>query len=274
MKRLTALCAVIALLCGCNSGNSDSRRFETEPAAELTAESVETEPSTAEPVLPLSADDIDPRAVPAQQMEGSRISYTVEDVYSGGEYYAVSVSGARLYEDAKPSPYTAYIGGELYGDFRLELLKNGEVINSLKINLPPGDRFLILESVLDDLSYGFSVLSDKREFGSDEFPDLIQLDFMMSGETEVPQYARFFTVSEESIIEVPVYENGKETAPYGTHLEQESAGVMVQHIVAREYGSFTVKKYTYTFDTDRLCLNRERVRFYGYKYFFMGETYD
>lgn len=53
-------------------------------------------------------------------------------------------------------------------------------------------------------------------------------------------------------------------APYGTHLEPESAGLMIQRIVAKEYGEYTVKQYEYTFDPETLTITRKRVRYTGY----------
>ena len=73
-----------------------------------------------------------------------------------------------------------------------------------------------------------------------------------------------FTVSGKKLKEVTVYENGGEVAPYGTHLELKSAGLMVQRIVAKEYGEYTVKQYEYTFDPETLTMTRKRVRYTGY----------
>ena len=81
---------------------------------------------------------------------------------------------------------------------------------------------------------------------------------------EKSQYARYFTVSGGKLCEVPIYENGAESAPYGTHLEPESAGVMIQRVVAKEYGEYTVKQFEYTFDPDSLIMTRRRVQYTGY----------
>ena len=143
-------------------------------------------------------------------------------------------------------------------------MQQGKTIDTLKINVPRDDGFLIFENVLRDLTYGCEIISNMRDFGAGDYPDLIQLDFTILNEVEVPQYARFFAVSGDKLVEVPVYENGAETAPYGTHLEPQSAGFMIQHIVAKEYGEYTVKQYEYTYDPETLTITRKRVRYTGY----------
>ena len=163
-----------------------------------------------------------------------------------------------------PELETTVIDGSLYGDFRLDLLQQGNIIDTLKINVPRDDGFLIFENVLKDLTYGCEIISNMRDFAAEEYPDLIQLDFTILNEVEVPQYARFFAISDGKLVEIPVYENGVETAPYGTHLEPQYAGMMIQHIVAKEYGTYTVKQYEYTYDPDSLTINRKRVRYTGY----------
>ena len=159
---------------------------------------------------------------------------------------------------------TTYINGEIYGDFRFDLYKMGELIDSYKINVPRDDRFLILESVIEDLHYGCELISNRRIFDAVEYPDLIQLDFHIINEVEAPQYARFFSIFDGKIVEVPVYQDGIEAAPYGTHMETTDAGVMVQQLVAQQYnGNYTVIQYEYTFDVQDRCLNRKQVKFTG-----------
>lgn len=262
-----AALAAICMLCGCNIENAE---YSSEIAAHTTAAPAQTtaeQTSATETTVqtpPLQPDEVIPEAVQTPRIEGDRLLYSIMNVYADGDYYTVDISGVNLHSDASAELDTTYIKGELYGDFRLDLLRHGEVIDTLKINVPRDDRFLILESVTEGLSYGCDLISNKREFAADEIPDLIQLDFFLTNEGEVPQYARFFTVSQDKLVEVPVYTNGTETAPYGTHLEMTAAGEMEQHIVARQSsGNYTVLKFEYTFDIENLCLNRVQVKFYG-----------
>lgn len=264
---VTTLTLLTGISTGCALENADSSAYATaaatEPAATIvTSSSAQTTTALPEPLAP---DDVIPAAVQSPRIEGSRLSYSIMNVYSGGDYYTVEISCIKLAETTEaPELETTYINGALYGDFRLDLLKQGEIIDTLKINVPRDDRFLIFESVLQDLSYGCELISNMRDFNATEYPDLIQLDFHMINEAEVPQYARYFAVSGGKLTEVAVYENGEEVAPYGTHLEPESAGLMVQRIVAKEYGEYTVKQYEYTFDPGDLTINRKRVRYTGY----------
>lgn len=260
-----------SLLTGCNLENTDpgSSYARTTAAAavseEPSAETAEPAETSSVPEEPLEPDDVIPAAIQSPRREGSRLSYSIVNVYSGGEYYTVDISGVRLTATSDvPEIETTYVDGDLYGDFRLDLLKQGEIIDTLKINVPRDDRFLIFESVTQELTYGCELISNMRDYGASEYPDLIQLDFHILNEAEVPQYARYFTVSGEKLCEVPIYENGMETAPYGTHLEPESAGLMIQRIVAKEYGDYTVKQYEYTFDPETLTLTRRRVQYTGY----------
>lgn len=263
------LCCVM-LLSGCNLENDQSEepvRTTTAPPETSAPETTVTTATTVttQPPEPLKPDEVIPAAVQTPRIEGNRLSYSIMNVYSSGEYYTVDISAVRLSADeSAPELETTYINGELYGDFRLDLLKQGEIIDTLKINVPRDDRFLIFESVTQNLTYGCELISNMREFEATDYPDLIQLDFHIQDEAEVPQYARYFTVSNGKLAEVPVYENGEEAAPYGTHLEPKSAGLMIQRIVAKEYGNYTVKQYEYTFDPQTLTLTRKRVRYTGY----------
>ncbi len=263
---------VVLSLSGCNIENEENSRSEVQTSSVQTSTSatttsattaVTTTTATTEQTY-LEPDDVIPPAVQTSRVEGDRLSYNITNIYSDDEYYTLVISGVKLDSTAEAEIDTTYINGELYGDFRLDLMKKGEIIDSFKINVPRDDRFLILESVTDDLSYGCELISNKREFESDEYPDLIQLDFHIINEVETPQYARFFAVFDEKIIEIPVYEDGVETAPYGTHLELDAAGIMTQHIVASQSnGNYTVLQYEYTFDVENRKLLRKQVRFTG-----------
>lgn len=274
MKRILAgIFAAIMLcgLCGCNLENADSSYVRKTTASSSSPEPEEsgsvraTTQTTA--VTSLDVSDVIPEAIQTPRADGNRLSFSIINVYSEGEYYTVDISGVKLDENtASEDIDTTYVKGELYGDFRLDLLKKGEIIDTFKINVPRDDRFLILESVTENLSYGCELISNKREYGADEYPDLIRLDFYIINEVEAPQYARYFAVFDGKIREVPVYENGVEVAPYGTHPEMKSAGLMVQHIVAGQYGGeYTILKYEYTFDVENRCLNRQKVKFYGWE---------
>lgn len=273
-KRIIAAAALLLslCLCGCNlEGAQAPTRVHTSPAAPETAELQPTAPpqtttAASGSATSLSPEDVIPEAVQTPRVDGDRLSYTIMNVYSDGNYYTLDISGVKYADSDSTDIDTTYVKGELYGDFRLDLMKRGELIDSLKINVPRDDRFLILESVTDNLSYGCELISNKREFGAEQYPDLIQLDFYMYNEAEAPQYARYFAVFDGRICEVPVYENGKEVAPYGTHLEMKSAGLMIQHLVAGEWdGTYTILKYEYTFDEINRCLNRKQVKFYGWE---------
>ncbi len=271
IERVIIVFLSAVLFAGCNLENSESiitYSAAPQPHTEETAPTAVTT-TTANTSVKTSVDvgDVIPEAIQTPRVQGDRLSYTIINIYSQNDYYTVEISGVKYnsYEESETDIDTTYINGELYGDFRLDLLKRGEVIDSLKINVPRDDRFLILESVAENLSYGCEIISNKREFLSDEFPDLIQLDFHIINEVEAPQYARYFAVFDGKIAEVPVYENGVETAPYGTHPETRAAGEMIQHLVAEKpNGEYTVIKYQYIFDVENKCLNREQIRFTGF----------
>lgn len=273
MKKLAAALALLCAVClsGCNLENEESSHVYTQQQSETPPE--QSEPATLQTttadttaITSLSTSDVIPEAIQTPRVDGNRLSYTIMNVYSEGEYYTVEISGVKYDGGSGTDIDTTYIKGELYGDFRLDLLKKGEIIDSYKINVPRDDRFLILESVVDSLSYGCELISNKREFGADEYPDLIQLDFHIQNEAEVPQYARYFSVFGAKVCEVPVLENGKESAPYGTHPKMKSAGLMTQNITAETTGgNYTVIKYEYTFDIEARCLNKKKVKFTGWE---------
>ena len=265
-KPAYAIAAMALLLTGCNL---EEERPESASATAVTTlaatESTTAATTTTPEPEPLKPDEVIPPAEQTPRIEGSRLSYTIKNVYSAGKYYTVDISCIKLPEtNEAPELETTVIDGSLYGDFRLDLLQQGNIIDTLKINVPRDDGFLIFENVLKDLTYGCEIISNMRDFAAEEYPDLIQLDFTILNEVEVPQYARFFAISNGKLVEIPVYENGVETAPYGTHLEPQYAGMMIQHIVAKEYGTYTVKQYEYTYDPESLTINRKRVRYTGY----------
>ena len=258
-----------SLLCGCNIENDELRestgsRTSSESTVEQPAPSTVPTTAATSSTEPLEPDEVIPDAVQTPRVDGNRLTFTIKNIYSGLEYFTVEISGVRIEEEAEPTLETTYINGELYGDFRLDLYQKGELIDSLKINVPRDDRFLIFESVTEELSYGCEVISNRRTYDAMEYPDLIQLDFYLQNEVEAPQYARFFAVFDRRISEVSVFEDGEKTAPYGTHMESTEAGKMVQQLVAQKpNGDYTVIQFEYTFDTENRCLNREQVKYTG-----------
>lgn len=206
-----------------------------------------------------------PETTSYSEADGGRLTFTVGNIFSQGEYYTVSVVGEK--SDDKPlDETTTYVNGELYGDFRLVLLKDGAELDSIAINVPRDDRFLIMDSVLGNLSYGCAVLSNKRDFSTDDYPDIIQLDFYKVNELEIPQYGRYFAIFDGRLAELPVYENGAEAEPCGTHLEPRGEGRAVQHLcVYTPSGkSLMVAKYEYIFNLEERRLDKRKVDFLGW----------
>ena len=276
MKKYAVLFMIIltAALTGCNNTElkeESSKQTEeavttqttatTQVTTQTTASSTTASQTTTQTVIEtvLEPEDVIPPAEQTDKLDGDRLSFEITDIYSENEYYDLIISGKKLDSKAKVDIDTTYIKDELYGDFRLELVKDGEIIDSLKINVPRDDRFLILESVTDGLSYGCEILSNKEQYGADEYPDLIQIDFHIITEVEAPQYARYFAIYDDKLTEIPIYADGKEVAPFGTHVVMEEAGIMKQVVVvAKDDGSGSHKrlKYEYTFDVKHKKLLR------------------
>lgn len=189
------------------------------------------------------------------EINGDTLIFTVDNIFSEGGYYAVSVSGERTAGNGTE------INGETYGNFRLTLEKNGAEIDHLDIEVPDGERFLIMESVLDNRTYGCSVISNKRDFSADDLPDIVQLDLYKPNELEIPQYGRYFAVFGGRLAELPVYENGVETAPLGTHLEPREKGRMIQRLcVFTPSGkSLMVKRYEYIYNVEQRRLDKSKI---------------
>ena len=204
MKKLSILVASVIVLTGCT---------EAVQTSDVTSESVVTSVSTVQTTTTTAAssastttnvstttttylekDDIIPEAIQTPKIEGDRLSYTIINIYSEGEYYTMEVSGIKMDDTSTENIDTTYIGDKLYGDFRIDLLRDGEVLDSHKINVPRDDRFLILESVADGRTYGCELISHKREYNINTYPDLLRLDFHIINEVETPQYARYFAV--------------------------------------------------------------------------------
>lgn len=205
------------------------------------------------------------KADPVERENGNRLSYTLKEVWSQGSVYTVQISGAEQDKSVGITDSTTYVKDKLYGDFRLEIVADGEVKSSLKINVPRNDLFLILDSVSDGIEYGCDVLSSKALYGSEDYPDIIQLDFYHQGDYEVPQYARYFSVINGQMCELDIYENGKLVSPRGTHPMMKQAGMFIQHLCVKNgKGGYHVIQYEYRFDVANKRLNRKQVRFTGY----------
>lgn len=192
-----------------------------------------------------------PELANRSEISGDKLTYTIENVFADGGYYTVSVEGEGIDGERR---------------HKITLSRGGEVLDSLEIDVPDGEKFLITDSVSEGLSYGCTVISNKRDFSTDVYPDIVQLDFYKPNESEIPQYGRFFAVFDGRLEELPVYESGVEAAPLGTHLELRGEGRMVQHLcVYTPSGkSLMVTKYEYIFDTEARRLNKREVKFLGW----------
>lgn len=197
--------------------------------------------------------------------DNGKLTFTLENMFSEGAYYTVTVSA----EKTESGFNTVYIDGEAYGCPILTLLKNGEPTDTVKLDIPSGERFVILESAADNFSYGCEIISNIRDFGAAEYPDVLGLIFRSSNtEAAVPEYARYFTVFDGKLTELPIYQNGVKVKPRGLKLEPVSAGLAKQFLtVLKSNGvDYEIIKYEYRFDLENKRLNRQQVRFYGWEY--------
>ncbi|MCM1165489.1 MAG: hypothetical protein NC299_07505 [Lachnospiraceae bacterium] len=239
-----ALVVCIIPLCSCGSAE-ESRAPEPRPSESAFPDKPAAAPTA---VLPTKR-----RAESPKHADENKLSFTAENVFSEGEYYNVIIEGERL-------------SGTLFGNFRLVLEKDGERLDSLSVEVADGDKFLIMESVLKNLTYGCTVISNKREFSTDAYPDIIQLDFYNESDPEIPQYGRYFAVFGGRLSELAVYENGAETAPRGTYLKLRGEGRMVQRLcVYTPSGkSLMVEEFEYIFDAENKRLNKRETVFLGW----------
>lgn len=214
-----------------------------------------------------SAMAVIPRAEQTARVEGERISFTVDNVFSEGVYYTIKISGVKMAnQSAGITNDTTYINGVLYGDFRLDLYKMGSLIDTLKINVPQDDSFLILENAAIGKDYGFTLLSHKEQFSDESYPDMVRLDFFRQRGMAVPQYARYFAVFDGKLDEIRFYQNGYEVAPIGTHVKMRGEGLLTQNLTVQDgRGGYTVIKYEYRLDLKKRIFNRTQVRFTGWE---------
>lgn len=238
---------------------------ESSSASTSSAENSSSSASSSVPREDLSTSLI-PDAVQTARVDGDRIIFSVENVFSNGEYYNVRISGAKCEnQSASVTDETTYINGVLYGDFRLDLYKTGVFIDSLKINVPRDDNFLILENAAIGKDYGCTLMSHKREFSVDEYPDIVRLEFFHIRGTAVPQYARYFAVFDNKIQELDIYENGVEVSPVGTFLTMRGDGLMTQNLTVEKLSPvYKVITYEYRFNLEKRRLDRKEVNFTGW----------
>ncbi len=287
MKKLLLIplaCMIALLLCGCdNNTSSDSGTSSSSSSSSSKASSSSSSSSEKVPSITVSAQSypgassafeiaasttttleiIEP-AEPTERHDADRLTYTRENVWSQGETYTVNISGAPQ-SSPDITDETTYVKGKVYGDFRLDIVNGDEIVSSLKINVPRDDIFLILESASDGIDYGCDLISNKQEYGSEKYPDIIQLDFYRKSDYEVPQYARYFAIIDGEITELDIYENGARVSPRGTHPKMKGAGLFIQHLCVKNgSGGYTVIQYEYRFDVANKRLNRKQVNFTGY----------
>lgn len=288
MKKFLAavLAASIAVtLCGCsgNTASSDSESTDSSSSSSTTVSTTTTSSEEKVPSITVPAQsypgassaseiaasstttlEIIDKAEPTERHDTDRLIYTRKDVWSQGSTYTVTISGAPQ-ESTAITDDTTYVKGKVYGDFRLDIVDGDEILSSLKINVPRDDIFLIMESAADGIDYGCDIISNKKEYGSENYPDIIQLDFYRTSDYEVPQYARYFSIIDGQITELDIYENGVLVSPRGTHPKMKSAGLFIQHLCVKNgSGGYTVIQYEYRFDVANKRLNRKQVRFTGY----------
>lgn len=185
-------------------------------------------------------------------VESDKTELGLNNVYADGKLYTVTMTAD---ESAERESLT------------LTLSRDGRRRDTLSVDVPNGDRFVLLENAEDNSTYGCEMISNLREFDAPEYPDIIGLVFRGSGgEAAVPEYARYFAVFDGRISELSVYENGVKTEPRGAKLEAKSAGVAVQHLTVLRSGGegYEIIKFEYRFEPENKRLNKRQVKFYGW----------
>ena len=283
LKRFVAVITAMIILTGCGKAdetyrpepyvrseetNTESPEASIAPEADLKVSTVSSSSSvrtsSAQPAESKTS-TVSHNISQSVNSDSGKLAFTLENFFSKGNYYSVVVSGTKSDTEGKN---TIVIEGILYGDLALTLMKNGRQADRLPIEVPYGEHFVLLENLANDLSYGYDLISNMRDFGAEEYPDIIGLIFQSdNSEAAVPIYERFFTVFGGKLAELPIYENGYEVNPRGAKLEPKSAGVAVQHLtVPKSSGDgYEIVKYQYSFDTENKRLNKQQVRFYGWE---------
>lgn len=280
MKRASAAAVLTAmLLSGCGNSDEtyrpegyfdDDEQTKSTYYAEISepAEAYAPDPSSESTAQSVSAASVPDVTFPDGEIhrtftsDSGKLSFTVYNVFSNGEYYTVAASATKT-DSARNA---VYIDGESYEEPELTLFKNGQQLDSVKPGIPDGDSVLVFESAADNYSYGIEIISSMREFGASEYPDVFGLVFRSGSDIAVPEYARYFAVFDGKLTELAIFENGSETGPRGARLEPVSAGVAKQFLtVPASNGGYKVIKYEYSFDLENRRLNRKQVKFYGWE---------
>lgn len=197
-------------------------------------------------------------------VDGDELFYLIRNVFSEGEYYDIEFRGEKI-----PSDNAVYVNGEPYGNFTARLYSDGVLLDTLPLNVPGGERFLLMESAAESLEYGCEAISNMRDFDAAEYPDVLEIDFHSSTlEIAVPTYARFFTVFGGKLAELPIYQGGEKAEPRGIKLEPKSAGLAIQYLtVNKVYNTdeYEIIKYEYRFNLEEKRLDRKQVKFLGWE---------
>lgn len=262
-KLLILVLAITVAFTGCRREEYDSNhslvqlRPDTEPALSvdtnkfIPVQEIETVDLVPEEDLPdRTLNTPVATAEKAPRQEGDRLSYTIKNVWAEDKLYDITVSGvfAGDYDGGTVALDTARVGEKLYTDLRLDLSLEDKELSTLKINISSDDRFLLLESAVDGLEYGYEVFSSKNSYGTTDFPDILMLDFFIRGVAEAPQYTRFFAIQDSEIKEIPIYYKGAEVAPFGAHMRPLEAGKLYNELVLYNGYRYGMEQYHYTFD--------------------------
>lgn len=275
MKKIFVITVVFILIisgCGYNDETYQPAYFDESSSSMKKPESAQSASSVVSSLIQHSSplpETVTPEIMLTPSHTDNKLTFTVGSVYSDGKFYTVDITGKKCADQtASPDEKTTYVNGVLYGNFHLKSSLNGETTGLVNLEIPRDDKFLIMNSITENLTYGCSVISNLRQFSAPEYPDIIELDFYINGELEIPQYSRFFAVINNEITEIFVYENGERSTPHGSHLEPKSAGRMIQHLTIStgRPDSYEIAKFEYIYDLENHRLNRRRVRFYGWQY--------
>lgn len=276
MKRFAAVAlAGLLFLAGC--GEADETHlpegyFEQEAAPDLN----KPKPAVAEPPFLLSEESAAQNRIAMSSAPVEiTYSYTAENVPEISPRLNIEGDGAtalelsNVYSEGKLYTLTAFVAESEGKEFlTLMLTRDGRRRDTLGVEIPSGDSFILLENAEDNSTYGFEALSNLREFDAAEYPDIIGFLFRENGgEAAVPEYARYFAVFGGRLCELSVYENDEQAAPRGAKLEPKSAGAAVQHLTVLRSGGegYEIIKFEYRFDLENKRLTKRQVKFYGWE---------
>lgn len=273
MKRLAAaVLFVVIFLGGCGNADETYRPagYDGEPSAtSRRVPSAITEP----PAARSSSASAQSNSKASSVSSAITYSYTAENVPEITQRLDVGSDRTELelnnvYADGKLYTITASAGQtEERLSLTLTLTRDGRRRDTLKVDVPNGEQFVLLENAEDNSTYGCEMISNLREFDAAEYPDIIGLVFRgSSGEAAVPEYARYFAVFGGRLSELAIFENGRKTDPRGDKLKAQSAGVAVQHLTVLKSGGegYEIIKFEYRFDLENKRLNKRQVKFYGW----------